>query len=227
MRSARIVPGRERHDRRRNERRAARVGDERLQHPRAAPRQRLRRERRGPRPPASRRQRAPPGLRSESLRLATCGRCVAEAARMAADVPSFHGMTSPSSTVPSGRKSAAVGDLGKAVGHELLAARPDERLAVSPNHLRANAVPLPLGLPLAGIAERVELVFDRVREKERVWPRRVGVGRFGGEQCAERFAARLPVSAQPMRDRAFVDAARLATARARRAAATRRRGNRR
>ncbi len=63
-------------------------------------------------------------------------------------------MISPSSTVPSGKRLRQRLDLGKALGHQFLAARPDPDLAGALDDLAADAVVLPLDLPVADGPER-------------------------------------------------------------------------
>src|SRR6185369_16578430 len=70
---------------------------------------------------------------------------------------------------------ACLDELGIPVGHQLAAARPHEGAAVAPDELRADAVPLPLGLPLARVAERLELSVERVGEVERERTRHVRI----------------------------------------------------
>ena len=72
-------------------------------------------------------------------------------------------------------------DLGKAVGDELFAARPQVQGAGALDQLRADAVPLPLDLPVVNLPERIDGVFEGRRQEERIRPREVVVGAFGGQ----------------------------------------------
>ena len=71
-----------------------------------------------------------------------------------------------------GQRGAQGGEFGEAVGHQFFAARPDEDLAIAHHQLRANAVPLPLDLPLRGRAQQFvearQRLVERVRQVERV-----------------------------------------------------------
>ena len=181
--------------------------------------ERLGRAGRGRRARAGRTRRAPPARRRGSSGRASCGRCAAAAARTAAASPSRHGMISPSSTVPSGRMLRRVRDLGKALRHQLLAARPDVRASLAADHLRADAVPLPLGLPLVGVAERLELALERVGEVERdTGATRSASPLSVATSALNAVGGRRPVSAQPVRDRRLRRRRSPARARARRAA---------
>src|SRR5687768_3078255 len=57
-------------------------------------------------------------------------------------------------------------ELGEAVSHQLITTRPDEGSVAAPYHLRADAIPLPLGLPQAWLAERLQVLVQCVREKK-------------------------------------------------------------
>ena len=88
--------------------------------------------------------------------------------------------TSPSSTVPSGSARGGLADLGKAVGDQLLAARPEVHLSAALDELRADAVPLPLDLPARALAEDAgsglgagDLVLDGRGQAERIRPREI------------------------------------------------------
>src|SRR5438874_1877133 len=67
-------------------------------------------------------------------------------------------------------------DLRERVADELLAARPHARAIRAYQQLRANAVPLPLGLPVVDGSERRGIVLQRMREEERIRPVRGGAG---------------------------------------------------
>ena len=114
--------------------------------------------------------------------------------------------------------------LGKALRDELLAARPDERLASAADHLRANAVPFPLGEPLLPRSEVCRGTVERRRQVEGVGPRAIdgnGVGRRAAIDRSQRTAAIAPSA-----DGRWPRAARRPPprARGRRACAIRRRG---
>ena len=72
-------------------------------------------------------------------------------------------------TVPSGRASPTAASSGIALGDQLFAARPEEGLAAAADELAADAVPLPLGLPVGDVAERFEsrLPADRRDRRDR------------------------------------------------------------
>ena len=141
--------------------------------------------------------------------------------------PSFHGMISPSITVPSGSASPAAASSGKRSVTSSSPRDQIQRLPLAPDQLRPDAVPLPLRLPLRRIAQRRELALERIRQVERIGPRPVGIARVRRHQRREPLRRRRPLPAQPMGQRLLVHAAELSPARARPAAATRRRGTRR
>src|SRR5205823_3429652 len=94
-------------------------------------------------------------------------------------------------------------DLGETSGDELSAAGPEIRLVAPANELGANAVPLPLDLPVARVAECLQLFFHGVGEIERIWLGDIGIGRLHGDERVPRLGASLPRAAETMRDHAF------------------------
>src|SRR5579883_665703 len=93
---------------------------------------------------------------------------------------------------------AGGGDFREAVCDELLAARPEERLAAAADQLRADAVPLPFDLPFAWVAEVLGRAFERVGEAEWIGPAGVGFARFGRDEPRPELGRRLPLAHQPV-----------------------------
>ena len=59
-------------------------------------------------------------------------------------------------------------DLGKALGDQLLATRPEPHLLAAQDQLRPDAVPFPLDLPVVQRAKRGHVALKRMREKKRI-----------------------------------------------------------
>ena len=76
------------------------------------------------------------------------------------------------------------GNLRKAVGDELFAARPEVHRAGPPDQLRADAVPFPLDQPLVARPERLDRLLERRRQEERIRARAIVVGVRVREQPA-------------------------------------------
>ena len=89
------------------------------------------------------------------------------------------------------------GDLGEAVGDELLAARPEVQDTSAFDELRAYAIPLPLDEPAADVSQRLHRILERRREKERIRPRAIVVGALVREERGEPFRGWRPLAHDP------------------------------
>ncbi len=100
-----------------------------------------------------------------------------------------------------GRKRGGGGlDLGKPPVQPLLAARPQRHLAVAPDQLQPDAVPLPLQQPLADSAQRRGVLLKRRGQEERVRLLAVAGQLVGRKQLRQEPRRRLPFAQHALRD---------------------------
>ncbi len=97
-----------------------------------------------------------------------------------------------------GKRRRCRDDLGKPCRDHFFTARPEVGVAGAPDQLRPNAVPFPLCLPVRARPERLHALLERVRQAERVRPRRL-VGRsIWRHQRSERLRRWAPLAHQPV-----------------------------
>ncbi len=88
----------------------------------------------------------------------------------------------------------------KAIGDQLLAARPHIGAAAAANQLAADAVPLPLHLPFPDIAQIRDGAFQRIGKEERIGPAGIGIAHVGRDEPAPEIGRGLPLAHEPVRD---------------------------
>ena len=97
----------------------------------------------------------------------------------------------------------------KAIREQFFTATPQERPPTPSYQLRANAVPLPLQLPVARRTEGVEFSVERMREVERIRTAPVGVGGFRRHELRIPRGTGLPCTHETVRDGFGADATHL------------------
>ncbi len=100
-----------------------------------------------------------------------------------------------------GKIACRLFDLRETPIQAFFAARPEHGFSLPAHQLGTNAVPFPLGQPLADIAKRCDLLFQRRGEEKRVGTlSRMLVGALGSGQCPEGRGAGCPVATETVCD---------------------------
>src|SRR6478672_12310492 len=99
----------------------------------------------------------------------------------------------------------------KSPGQQLLTPAPEKRAAGAANELSPDAVPLPLGDPVAGVSQLSGIGFQRMRQKKWIWPADVGVPGVGRDQLLKELSAWFPAPHEAVGDHLLVDSTQLST----------------